>query len=213
MRLVVLWSLALTACSFEHGKGASIGTDRPDAPWSGQAADAPLGVDAQVAPVDTPCADDDGDGVCNGADTWPCGAEPAAPSATVAFTGNNGQTSTTITSVNLDNTGTLAVATSQENLSLTLHYDVQDTACQQACIDQVEIGWEPGGRTMCVFDDAVSKQTGVANTVSVTIRAPQAKNVYDLRVNLGQNYSCGTSKSWWGGTPGATRTIAKLCVH
>lgn len=47
------------------------------------------------------------------------------------------------------------------------------------------------------------------------IRTPGTAGVYDLRVNLGQNYSCtyNGATGWWGGTPSTSRTIAKLCVH
>jgi hypothetical protein len=167
-----------------------------------------------VVPVDAPCADDDADGVCNTVDDWPCGAKPTAPGSSASFSGNGGNTNWTISNVNLDGTGRLAVATPGETLSLTLRYAIDDTACPSACIDQVEIGWEPGGgRSMCVYDDTVSPQNGVTATVTVNVAVPMTKKTYDLRANLGQNFQCGTGKQWWGGTPDASHTIAKLCVH
>jgi hypothetical protein len=216
VRLVVGWSLVLAACSFEHGwpggnSGSGSGSDQLDAP---------VVVPVDAAPIDmsidgTPsCPDDDSDGVCNNVDDWPCGAKPTAPGSTMMISGNNGESKMTITMVNLDGTGRLAVATPGESMNLTLRYDIDDTACPSACIDQVEIGWETGvGRIGCVFDDTVSPTSGIAATVNITVHAPATKKVYDLRANLGQNFSCGNTSSWWGGTPDASRTIAKLCVH
>ncbi len=204
-------------CSFEHGvlaPGDGGGSGSVDA--SGVASDAAV-IDAAIdaRPIDPPCEDADEDGVCNDIDDWPCGAKPSDPGATIAFSNNNGATNTTITGVSLDG-GRLVVASPQEMLSLMLTYEIDDKACAQACIDQIEVGWVPGGRAGCVFDDEVPKQNGVDGTVSVMIRAPMTRQVYDLRVNLGQNYSCnyGGANGWWGGTtPAPTRTIAKLCVH
>lgn len=215
LRLAVL--AALTACSFEHGipeAGAALDAS--------PGVDAPMVVDAQGsvaadAAIDAPppCADDDQDGECNEDDDWPCGEEPSEPSATMVMTGNNGKTRHTITEVELDDSGRLAVASPQENLSLELHYEITDTACPSNCVDQLEIGWSPGNRAGCVFDAPVSKQNGAKGDVSVTIRAPSTPGVYDLRANIGQNYSCNYNgaNNWWGGAPGPTRTIAKLCVH
>jgi hypothetical protein len=216
VRLAIL--LLVAACSFEHGRpvtGGSNGAgDNPDA--STVVDVAPTDVTVVTPPMDAPpCADADTDGVCDDADDWPCGAKPAAPGATLTFDNNNGETQTTITGTTLDNAGRLAVATPQENLSLRFDYDITDTACQGNCIDQIEIGWVPGGRAGCAFDGQVSKQNGESGTVNVMIRAPNTKQVYDLRVNLGQNFSCNHNgaNTWWNGTPAATKTIAKLCVH
>jgi hypothetical protein len=173
-------------------------------------------IDAAIDAV-TACPDDDTDGVCNNVDDWPCGAKPTAPSATLAWTRNSGETQVTITNVNLDGTGRLAVATPGENISLTFSYAIADTACQGNCVDQLEIGWvPPGSRMMCVFDNAVSKANGASGTVNTTVQARSTPMVYDLRIELGQNYSCsyGGASSWWDGqAPGTNRTIAKLCVH
>lgn len=217
MRLIVVWVLA--GCSFDHGVLATggAGSGSPDAAAVTQDA-ATTVVDATVVtpPMDAPpCADDDGDGVCNTVDDWPCGAKPSAPGATVSFTNNNGQTQTTITATNVDGTGRLAIGAPQEQLSLTFDYAIEDTACAGACIDQIEVGWVPGGRAGCVFDDQVPAQSGADGSINVMIRAPTTRAIYDLRVNLGQNYSCNYNgaNSWWNGTPAATKTIAKLCVH
>lgn len=217
MRLAVIALLA--ACSFEHGIPELGGSG--DDPMQDAGVDAPMVLDAQAvtadAPADAPppCADDDDDGVCNDDDDWPCGVKPAAPGPAMMMTGNNGKTRHTITLIDLDDTGQLAVADPQEVLSLAFHYEIKDTACPGNCVDQIEVGWSPGGRAGCVFDQGVSKQNGAEGNISVTIRAPSTPRVYDLRANIGQNYSCNHNgaNSWWGDPPGASRTIAKLCVH
>ncbi|HEY5926038.1 MAG TPA: hypothetical protein VIV11_30335 [Kofleriaceae bacterium] len=219
----VLLVCSLAACSFDYGfpepsggGGGSGGFPNPTAPDAAVVVmiDAPV-----MPPVDGPCADDDADGVCNAVDDWPCGAKPTQPNATIAWSGNSGATDTSITSVNLDSTGRLAIATTQEIISLRFNYAISDTACAGNCIDQIEIGWTPGNRYGCPFDQVVSKQNGAAGTITTTIRAPNTTGTYDLRVNLGQNTGCfdNGANDWWGMSasqdPAATRTIAKLCVR
>lgn len=215
----MVWLVALVGCSFEHGVPVSSGGSD-----GGPGADAAAPADTNgVMPIDaaidavTPCPDDDTDGVCNNVDDWPCGAKPTAPSATLSWTRNSGATQVTITNVNLDGSGRLAVATPGETLSLTFDYAITDTACSGNCVDQLEIGWvPPGSRMMCVFDNAVSKTSGASGTVSTTVQARSNTQVYDLRIEMGQNYSCyyGGANGWWDGqAPGTNRTIAKLCVH
>jgi hypothetical protein len=207
----------LAACSFEHavpvsGGGSNNGSDNPIAPDAAVVVMIDAGVDAKPPP----CGDDDGDGVCNAVDDWPCGAKPPAPQATLSWSRNSGKTTIEIANVSLDNTGAFAVATAQEMLSLHFDYVITDTACDSNCIDQLEIGWVPGGKISCPFDDEVSKQNGEAGSVSTSVRASTNKGVYDLRVELGQNYSCwyNGASGWWGGqAPSTSRTIAKLCVH
>jgi hypothetical protein len=69
----------------------------------------------------------------------------------------------------------------------------------------------------CLFDDDVSKQNGLDTTLNFNIRTSTTPKVYDLRVNLGQNYACGANgnNGWWpnGTVPPSTKTIAKVCVH
>jgi hypothetical protein len=221
MRLSVVVVLAIGGCGFEHGlllkpdgsAGGGSGEPMPDAPVV--VVDASKLIDAPAAMIDAPCPDGDADGICDSADDWPCGTKPTAPSASIMFSGNSGQTDTTVWNVNLDSAGRLAVAAPQLNAPLTFNYSITDTACPANCIDQLEIGWVPGGRSGCVFDGQVSKAGGESGNASVTIRTPATPGVYDLRVNLGQNFSCNYqgATAWWGGTPATSRTIAKLCVH
>jgi hypothetical protein len=219
VRVLVGWSVCLAACSFEPSFPATGGGNGgvPDA--------APVAPDAWVvttpdAMIDAPpvsCADADADGVCNDVDDWPCGAKPASPSATVTWNRNNGDTTITITNVRLDNTGRYAVATPGESLALRFDYVIEDTACPGNCVDQIELGWVPtGARWGWVFDNAVSKANGASGTIMTTIPAGSTKQVRDLRIELGQNFSCNYqgAQGWWDGqVPVASHTIAKLCVH
>ena len=81
--------------------------------------------------------------------------------------------------------------------------------------DQIEIGYQPGNRIECPFDNGVSKQNGASGTWTGNLTAPATPGSYDLRTNIGQNYSCTYmgANSWWNGTPPADWTIAKLCVQ
>jgi hypothetical protein len=220
MRLVVV--LALAGCGFEHGALGTVGPSDdadilPDTP-------PPIAIDAAVdAKPDAPppCPDEDADGVCNAVDDWPCGAKPTSPPATVQFMNNSGATVTTITVINLDGTGRMAVASPSTNVSLTFRLQITDTACNSNCVDQIEAGWvdhaaNTGNRfNTCLFDNGVSKSNGLDTNLSFNVGGPATRKVYDLRVNLGQNYSCGANgvNGWWGGqVPPDTRTIARLCV-
>ena len=173
-------------------------------------------IDARA--IDAPCGDDDNDDICNGVDDWPCGAKPTtAPTGNATDTRNSGSSALTVTGTNLDQTTTLAVATSGENVTLAFNFSITDTACAQQCIDQIEIGWSPGNRVKCVFDMAVSATNGASGPINTTITAPTTTTpqVYDLRINLGQNFSCNYmgAMGWYTPAPGTPQTIAKLCVH
>ena len=211
--LVVMAVVA--GCGFEHGiagGGSGSGDDTID---DAAIVDGSPPVASDGRPIDAPCGDDDQDGVCNAMDDWPCGVKPQAPGATMTMSGNDGDTVVKITQVQLDGTGRLAVATPNETITLTFHYDIDDDACPQACIDQIEVGWVPGARHSCPFDDPVSRQNGAVGNISMTLPAPETAGVVDLRANLGQNRSCtfNNANNWWNQTPVAARTIAKLCVH
>ncbi|HUS30598.1 MAG TPA: hypothetical protein VMZ53_18945 [Kofleriaceae bacterium] len=219
MRLVVLLGL-IAGCSFEHGR---LGPTQADAEVD---ATGPVVIDAAIdAKIDAPpttCPDDDADSVCNDVDDWPCGAKPSTPSATVQFMNNGTATTTTISVVDLDSTGRMAIVAPQTTVSLGFRLQVTDTACSGNCVDQLEAGWVDhatglGNRfTTCLYDDPVSKMNGLDTSLSFNVGAPATRKVYDLRVNLGQNFYCGANGTtgWWGGAvPPDTKTIARLCVH
>jgi hypothetical protein len=217
LRFVVLAGLAAAGCSFEHGAlGPSDGQATPDTPRMIDG-----GRDAE--PIDAACPDDDVDGVCNDDDDWPCGAKPTAPPTTVTFMNNNGATVTTLSLVTYNGMGNLAVGPASTFLAFTARLQITDTACSSNCVDQIEAGWVDPATNMgnrfsqCLFDATVNKNNGLDTTLAADIRTPATGNVYDLRVNLGQNNFCGDNgnNGWWPNNtvPASTKTIAKLCVH
>jgi hypothetical protein len=210
VRLVVL-TVALGACTFQP---RAAGTDAPAGQTHDARIDAP--VDAASVAIDAPpdaCADDDGDGICNGADDWPCGAKPTAPQA-IVVSSPGAATVATLSQIDV-NGGQLVVAAPNAQVAVAFHYELDDTACPGNCIDQLEVGWVPGDRAGCVFDNGVSKTFGASGDASGTFAAPGVRGVYDMRVGVGQNYSCNYNgaDTWYHGQPAASTTIAKVCVH
>ncbi len=165
--------------------------------------------------LDAPCADDDHDGICNADDTWPCGAEPASPPTTVSMMSNGTKTDIELTAIKIDGMAQRVVAAPGSTLHVVLSYAITDTACAE-CRDQIEIGFAPGNRTGCVFDAGVPNPGGATGTVDdSTMTMPMTAGSYDLRANIGQNFSCTYmgATNWWAGAPDNTRTLAKVCVH
>lgn len=209
MRLALLGVLA--SCAFTPGR-ASQSTPPADSPGEPPADARPR--DAAPLPPDA-CSDSDGDGTCDIVDTWPCGTAPNAPGNTLAMTANGGATNFALTSIAFDAGSSLIVVA--RGAAIPYHYDwkITDTACGGNCIDQLEIGFVAGRRVGCDVDQAISKGFGNTGHVDGSVTAPLTAGTYDLRTNIGQNFSCNYNgaNNWWGGTPSSTRTIAKLCVH
>jgi len=208
VRFAVLSVLA--ACSFQ---ARALPTGRSDAP-SGSS-DAPgdakmIDARAKDAPPDA-CVDADHDGICDDVDDFLCG-DPTPPQATVEMSGNNGDTDIVLTSIKANNAQMLNVAPGA-SIAVAFSYRISDDACSQACRDQIEIGWVPGGRVGCVFDAVVSPNSDTVGNAAKTLTAPTQPGAYDIRTNIGQNNSCGTTTSWWASSPGDGRTIARVCVH
>lgn len=211
MRWLAVAILGVAGCTFRsHATGA-------DAPSGSEPP--PVAIDGAISIVDArpdappdACLDDDHDGICNAADDWPCGADPTAPAQTVMMTGNNGATKMTFTQISANGSQLVVIGPGQ-SIALSFHYVVTDTACSMACIDQIEIGYVPGGRVECGFDQAVPKQSGAIGDVTTTLPAPSQPGAYDIRTNIGQNTACGTTTQWWSSQPSDTRTIARVCVH
>lgn len=207
-------TVALGACSFQPH---AAGSDAPVAPAdTAQAADAVIDApaDASMVAIDAPpdaCADDDGDGNCNDSDDWACGAMPPEPSATVMFSHGN-ETTVTIRQIAVAG-GQLVSTMPGASLSVTFHYDIDDTACPGNCIDQLELGYT--NRIKCVFDQAVSHMNGAHGTINSTITAPSQPGLYDLHIAIGQNFSCNSNgaMNWYFGPPDPSQTLATLCVH
>ena len=118
----------------------------------------------------------------------------------------------TISGVSLAASGNAVVVRASTSVALTLSYALDDTTCP-TCLDQIEVGISPGNRVYCAYDGN-PPPGGAAAVSSQTVMMPPAPGRYDLRFNLGQNYSCnfGGATGWWGPAPDNTRTIAALCV-
>jgi hypothetical protein len=163
------------------------------------------------------CADDDGDGVCNTADDWPCGAKPDAIATSIMLSDNNNLTRFTLSSIALDGQGTLVVANHGTNLRIQMVYSATDAACSD-CQDQLEVGWHPtGARLGCILDrDVMNDGNAHSGTINDTqFTAPDAHGTYELRIQIGQKIHCDDGGNvWYGGNsePGADGVIAKLCV-
>jgi len=183
------------------------------------------GVDAPRVDEDAPkvymdaalCPDDDHDGICNAVDDWPCGAKPTAPSSSIELTDNGGSTDFKLTSINIAGQATLPVVQHGTTVRMQLHYVVKDSACPQACQDQLEVGWHPPGtRLGCVFDFAIPNDGNsyVGDISDTSFAAPTTPGSYELRIHIGQKNFCDMAgNSWYGGSEPIDGVIAQLCVQ
>ena len=180
----------------------------------------PLAIDApQVtvdAPLDTqPCSDSDGDGICDAVDDWPCGVKPTALGV-VTESDNNGQTLLQITGFGFGTAGTLfAVVAPTTALTVKFNYLWHDTSCSMNCIDQIEIGYTPGDRIGCPFDQAVPKLVGASGSLMYGLTAPAQPGVVSVRFAIAQNFSCtgGGATTWFQGPPPAANIAGYICVQ
>ncbi|MFO0709822.1 MAG: hypothetical protein U0353_08290 [Sandaracinus sp.] len=163
--------------------------------------------DAFVAP-DSGCngADDDGDGLRDPCDPWPCG--PSTPSIAASVSGEF----ITISGVSLDAGGNTLVVHGSGMVTVGFSYAIDDTGCP-GCRDQIEIGTVPGTRQACPYD-ANPPGSGASGTTSVglTVTAGSVPERVDVRFNLSQDYGCAPHMGWWDTTPPAAQTIGAICV-
>jgi hypothetical protein len=227
-KLVVLLTV-FAGCSFSvtgetGGAGADASaTDSSISPVDPDAGirDAARAIDGKaVAPPPDACPDADNDGVCDDVDDWPCGAKPAAIAVPVKFV-NGGNQSLTFSSVALaGGTNEYVVVSPGATITYGFGFDLQDMTCGGNCIDQIEIGLVANGvgnYQSCPVDQPISKSNGLTATESnKTLTAPMTGGDYDIRFDIGQNYSCGDNghTNWWAGNPPpAAQSIAHVCVH
>lgn len=219
----VLLALLAVGCQYQAPAAENgVETDAPPTQPDGPAPDTsqPACGDADgdtVCDEDDACpgsddrVDTDEDDIADGCDNWPCGAEPAAPSANVTV--GNATWGATLSEVNFGG-GRLKVANKNTDVSLSFAFAIHDNSCGGNCIDQIEVGIIEGDRQKCPFDQAVPKNVGTTGTRSTTLRTPNAPGLYTVRYGLGENFECVTTghTSWWQGEPPASHTIAILCV-
>lgn len=173
-------------------------------------------MDAPKVVMDAPpCADDDDDGVCNVVDEWPCGPAPAAMGATHDLYANGTLSHFALSQIAIDGQGPLVTAMHGTVVRVQMHYAATDDACSN-CRDQLEIGWHPTGhRAGCLLDRTVPQGTTHTGDIDDTqLHAPTAPGVYELRMQIGQNFSCNANNAddWWGSAEPAD-VIAKLCIQ
>lgn len=212
----VLVALFVAGCGFTPSAPNGVaGPDASDSVSDGPGSAVPMDAPAHVF-MDAPsCGDDDDDGVCNEVDDWPCGAKPQAIVAQHDLYANGTLSHFALSMIAIDGAGTLVTAAHGTTVRVQMHYAATDSACAD-CQDQLEIGWHPTGhRAACIFDnDVPSGSTHTGNLDDSQLRAPQTPGVYELRMQIGQNYSCNHNGAddWWGGNE-PSDVIAKLCIQ
>lgn len=181
--------------------------------------DAPIDVAIADAPIDElPCADTDGDGVCNALDTWPCGPAPAALPADVVWDEVEGADHATIHLIDATlNLQRALVVAPNTDIQLRGSWSIVDCVCP-ACLDQIEVGFAPTvGRVGCIYSGnpqgnmaCAVLTTGMAN---LTLKSPVTPGAYTLRFRIGQDLQCGTQTTWWNNEePPASASAVHLCV-
>ncbi|MEC7523219.1 MAG: hypothetical protein VYE22_25290 [Myxococcota bacterium] len=151
--------------------------------------------------------DSDGDGVGDRCDDWPCGPRPSIAEV-------NETPFVRISDVRLDGEArnTLVVAPGAD-VPIRFTYFVTDPLCD-SCIDQVEIGFIPGTRQYCAYDD-VPPPDGFTGESDAVLTAPTEPGLYDLRSQLGQNFACDHmgADNWWIAEPPPEQTFGAICVR
>jgi hypothetical protein len=150
--------------------------------------------------------DGDDDAIPDGCDDWPCGTEPTV-AASVSRDG------VTIGGVEIGGSGRTAVVAGGAMVRVELEYEIEDCGCP-GCYDQIEVGWVPGPRLDCVYDD----QPGCSadeGTAARLFRAPMSPGTYSLRFFRAQDWSCteGGRSDWWLGMPDMRTTVGVICVE
>ncbi len=221
MRGPWLWATLLVAagCSFSS-------------PEIGEPGDTPDGAGGGGGPDGTPpCADDDGDTVCNtldkcaasddrldidadgspdGCDDWPCGLKPGDPGDPMSDSEDGRSWSAAFISIG---NSRRVVAAPGQPFNVDFRWLILVNCGEQnSCRAQLEYGYG-SNRVGCLFDDDVNDGQPTAAQYDDPLVAPATAGIYELRLNAGRRSSCGTGQSWFDETPGSDSTIAILCVR
>lgn len=192
----VLCLLGLVGCGFST-------TVAPD----GSGSNTNPAIDGSSQPAS---CDLDGDGACDD-QTWRCGSSPSSPGADPLF-GDITAEALWSHDVSLANQGRFVVAAAGKPLALTFRYDWRVDCASTTCQAQVEFGLVASGvdqRLGCVVDrEMVDRNIEWSQPGAVTIVAPAASGLYDVRLEIAKQTACGAS---WA-TPAGNHTIAKICV-
>lgn len=191
--------MCVAACTFNPPEAAGPADAPADAPPEAQCAD----------------GDSDGDGLCNGADDWPCGVKPAAPAQPMMM---DAATSRTWNAFNIDiGDNRRVVRAAGQEFPADFRWGGTVVCGSGRCPIQMEIGYSEK-RTGCLLMGAVDAspnpiQIG-AYRLDRNLRAPALPGVYELRLNMGYGGSaaCASGQSWFDADPGPESTIAFVCV-
>jgi hypothetical protein len=214
-----LLAAGAAGCTFDPPSGGSPDPGAPDG-----------GLPDGAIP-DAPCADDDGDTICNAADRcatgddrldadqdqipdacddWPCGARPDDPGDPMLDGAPGRGWSAALISIGQ---ARRLVASPGESFSAVFAWTMfVDCGVPAACPAQLEVGYG-AQRTGCVAELAVASGTATTGAFGGSLRAPAAPGPYELRLNAARNAACGTGDAWFGGDPGPESTIAYVCVR
>lgn len=217
MRSSLMLAVVIAGCGFEVAPSNS--TPAVDAADPGPGAD---------APGQSGCTDVDQDQVCDNVDDWLCGTKPAAPGEDVAVIGRTvwlAPKPSNVDSVSFNGVGPVLQTTAGAAIDVQLGWGIQ-TGCPgsqggggpggggQSCRVQIEYGLAGAGRSGCLVDTTVQDDQVKLGTQQVTITAPTAHGLYELRAKLGfTSNSCGTQTTWFGGAaPDGTQTFGYICI-
>lgn len=208
-------ALIVAGCGFSPSvQHDTQGADAPPADGSGSVS-VPMDAPPKMVMDAPPCADDDQDGICNTVDEWPCGATPGEIATSHDLYENGTVTHFALSMISFNDQGTLAVVGHNTQIRIAMHWTAVDNACNE-CTDQLEVGFHPTGhRAGCILDRGIPSGTTQVGDISTTaIRAPNAPGLYEVRMHIGQNFSCNSNGAtdWYGGNE-PQDVIAKLCVQ
>lgn len=162
------------------------------------------------ASTEAECADTDGDGVCNEADDWPCGAKPEDPGE--GMRDESGDREWTAYLVVIGERRRVVKAAGEE-FRTDFGWTVEvNCGGPSGCMAFLEYGFG-ATRSGCVRGSMIpsDRPTG-AYTRDFDMRAPMTPGVHELRLNAARIDTCGDSDLWFGGDPGPESTIAFVCV-
>lgn len=165
-----------------------------------------------TTPLDAMCddGDSDGDGVCNGADDWPCGSKPEDPGDQMSDSNADRQWSADAILIGTERrlvveAGSMFPTKYRWGLTINCGGPPQ-------CMAYLEIGYGDT-RFGCVRGGAIMSSTPTNVVEDRIMGAPSTPGAYELRLNAARIDTCGTDGLWFGGDPGPESTIAHVCVQ
>lgn len=219
MRGPVLVLSVVGACGFSP----SVNYDPIDAPFGRDAVHA-MPVDADTgsgsgsgSAVDCPSGDDDGDGVCNGSDDWPCGPKPGSPGNfhIVGFGYDYVDDN-----VSLANQGRLAVVEPSTDFAVDFDYVLTvPCATGTTCHVVIETGTQAGKQGCGAEKDVTGAQVLLLQIGTTGPFASHARGTLNIgtpgqyRVLTDGSKAAACGANWIQGPPSNDFTLGFVCVH